>query len=235
MSMARHTLIVTIIVAALSAVLVIFFLNVPVLPVMGTREAISVDNLFVLMFCIASVVFVLALVVLVYSMIVFRAGPGDNQDGPHMRGNNALEVTWSFIPLAIVLGLAVYGANVLNDMNRPVPGELEVRVVSAQWSWSFEYPAQGISTSELRLPVNQAVLLRLNSVDVVHSFFVPEFRVKQDAVPGIETTLRLNPILTGNYQVLCAELCGLLHAYMTAPVAVVDQAEFDRWVQEQKH
>jgi cytochrome c oxidase subunit 2 len=107
-------------------------------------------------------------------------------------------------------------------------------VVAAQWSWQFEYPEYGVSASELHLPVNRPVLLKLNAVDVIHSFWVPEFRVKQDAVPGMETVLRLTPSREGSYTLLCAELCGLLHAYMTAPVSVEGEQDFLSWVQKQK-
>lgn len=233
MSTARHALIVTILVAVVSAALILFFLNVPVLPRVAASQAIPIDNLFVLMFSIASVFFAIGLVVLVYSVVAFRSRPDDMEDGPGIRGLNWLEATWSIIPLVIVMALAVYGANVLNSITSAQPDEIEVKVVAAQWSWQFEYPQYGFSSAELRIPVNRPVVLKLNSIDVVHSFWVPEFRVKQDAVPGIETVLRITPIAEAEYKTYCAELCGLLHAYMTAPVEVIPQEEFDEWVREQ--
>ena len=234
MSTTRHALIVTIAVVVLSVALILFFVNVPVVPTAAATQAIPVDNLFVLMFSIASVFFAIVVVVMLYSVIVFRSRPGDEEDGPGLRGINWLEITWSIIPLIIVMVLAVYGALALGSMVSPQPQEMEVKVVSAQWSWQYEYPQYDITSSELHLPVNQPVLLKLNALDVVHSFWVPEFRVKQDAVPGIETVLRITPVLEGEYTVLCAELCGLLHAYMTGPVVVTSQAEFDEWIEEQQ-
>jgi cytochrome c oxidase subunit 2 len=105
-------------------------------------------------------------------------------------------------------------------------------VTGQQWSWSFSYPDhEDVGNSpELVLPVNQMIRLRMNSTDVLHSFWVPEFRVKQDLVPGMETTLRITPTEIGEYKLLCAEICGLNHTTMVASVRVVSQADFDAWV-----
>ena len=111
-----------------------------------------------------------------------------------------------------------------------------VKVTGLQWSWTFEYPpVNGVSvvSDELHLPVGKQVLLQMTSKDVIHSFWVPEFRVKQDLVPGRITELRITPILAGNYKVRCAELCGTSHAYMEKPVIVSSQADFDTWMGEQ--
>ena len=111
-----------------------------------------------------------------------------------------------------------------------------VKVTGLQWSWTFEYPAvNGVSviSDELHLPEGKQVLLRMTSNDVIHSFWVPEFRVKQDLVPGRITELRITPTLDGNYKVRCAELCGTSHAYMEKPVIVSSQADFDTWMTEQ--
>lgn len=234
MSPSRHGLILTLIIAVVSAALVLFFIKVPLVPAEASTQAIPIDGLFVILFSIASVFFAIAFVTLVYSAIVFRARPGDTQDGPPLQGHNWLEALWTVVPLLIVMALAVYGAVVLNDITRASAQELEVKIVAAQWSWRFEYPQYGVASTELRLPVNRPVLVKLNSLDVIHSFWVPEFRVKQDAVPGMETVLRITPNKVGRYTLQCAELCGLLHAYMTTPVAVVDSEEFAQWVQEQK-
>jgi cytochrome c oxidase subunit 2 len=119
---------------------------------------------------------------------------------------------------------------------RADPKPLEVNVIGSQWSWRFEYPALGIISNELRLPEKKQVLLHLWSTDVIHSFWVPEFRVKQDALPGggeLTRDLRITPTVIGEYKVRCAELCGLKHTYMESPVIVLAQADFDGWVAEQ--
>ena len=112
---------------------------------------------------------------------------------------------------------------------------MEVKVIGSQWSWRFEYPQYGITSAELRVPVDKQVLLKLTSTDVIHSFWVPEFRVKQDAVPGdnMIKDLRITPTLIGDYKVRCAELCGRQHAYMESPVIVKSEADFQAWVTEQ--
>jgi cytochrome c oxidase subunit 2 len=109
-----------------------------------------------------------------------------------------------------------------------------VKVVGSQWSWKFEYPDSGITSTELYLPANKQVLLQMESTDVVHSFWVPEFRVKQDLVPGRVTQLRITPTLAGNYKVRCAELCGTSHYGMEQAVVVVDGAAFASWVADQQ-
>ena len=152
-----------------------------------------------------------------------------------MEGRPWLEITWTVVPLAIVLWLSVQGALMLRDIERSSPtGELEVKVTAFQWAWSFEYPQYGITSNELRLPVDRPVLFDLTSRDVIHSFWVPEWRTKQDAVPGKITTLRVTPNLVGSYKAWCAELCGLAHAYMQAPVMVVEPEDFEGWLKEKK-
>jgi cytochrome c oxidase subunit II len=113
------------------------------------------------------------------------------------------------------------------------PDAIVVKVTGIQWSWKFEYPAYGVTTDELHLPVDQQVLLQMTSMDVIHSFWVPEFRVKQDLVPGRITELRITPTVDGNYKVRCAELCGTSHAYMEKPVVISSQGDFDVWMAEQ--
>jgi cytochrome c oxidase subunit 2 len=109
-----------------------------------------------------------------------------------------------------------------------------VNVIGSQWAWRFEYPDLGISSTDLFLPVDKQALLRLSSTDVIHSFWVPEFRVKQDALPGegFERELRITPSEIGEYKTRCAELCGRLHYNMEAPVSVLSQEDYDGWVQE---
>lgn len=232
MSNRTHLIIMAIATLALTAVFDIFILNVQFVPVPAATQAAPIDFLFILMFCIAGFFLALSIVVLLYSMIFFRRRPGDEEDGPAMTGNVPLEVVWTIIPFAILMALAVYGTIALNDATQAQPNEMEVVVSAAQWSWQFEYPEYGIKTGELHLLKDRPVLLKLNSFDVVHSFWVPEFRVKQDAVPGMETQLRFTPNREGKYTLECAELCGLLHAYMVSPVEVEKEAEFTVWVQE---
>ncbi|MBI4302469.1 MAG: cytochrome c oxidase subunit II [Chloroflexi bacterium] len=225
---------VAITVAILSAMVVAIFLNANFTPAPASAQAEPIDRLLRILFSIGGVIFVLCLVLLIYSVIVFRH-PRDTEEGPPLEGNYRLELTWTLIPLAIVLVLAVQGAAVLKDIGRADPkNELEIKVTAFQWAWRFEYPQYGITSGELRLPVNRPVLLKLTSLDVIHAFWVPQFRVKQDAVPGMEKELLVTPTRVGSYKAWCNQLCGLAHAAMQAPVIVVEPEDFELWVKEQR-
>jgi cytochrome c oxidase subunit 2 len=139
------------------------------------------------------------------------------------------------LPLVLVIYLSFVGAQALGEVRREDPQAMQVKVIGFQWSWLFEYPEYGIQSNTLYLPVDKQAQLLLTSRDVIHSFWVPEFRVKQDALPGenLVKELRVTPNLEGDYVVMCAELCGGAHAYMNSPVKVVSQAAFDEWVASQ--
>ncbi|MEK6977189.1 MAG: cytochrome c oxidase subunit II [Candidatus Hydrothermarchaeota archaeon] len=222
--------------ASLAAVLIWIITHVRITPTLASREGEAIDSLFRVQFVIAAAIFALVVVFLLYSVAVFRQRPGDMEDGPPDHGNALLETVWTLIPLAIVVGLGIYGGIVLTEITTP-PQHAEpmaVKVTARQWSWSFEYPEHGITTAELGLPVNRTVLFKLTSQDVVHSFYVFEFRVKMDAVPGMETELLVTPTRVGEYKLLCAELCGLGHAFMGAKVRVMEEEEFRGWVISQR-
>jgi cytochrome c oxidase subunit 2 len=231
----RHFIIVALLVIVVS-VLVYFGLDViGLMPVEASAQAAEIDHLFNLEVIVISFLFALITVPLAYSLIVFRRKDGDDTDAEHMEGNTKLEIAWTVIPLFIVLAFAYMGAQNLGETRRVDPQALEVKVTAFQWGWIFDYPSYGITGSnELYLPVNKQVLFRMNSRDVIHSFFVPEFRMKQDLVPGQTTELRVTPIRTGDYKVRCAELCGKNHALMLAPVHVVAQDSFDNWIKKKQ-
>lgn len=234
--MKKHFVILAAIIVVISSGLVFSLLNVNYTPLKASQEAYIIDNLLNRLLVVAIPIFVLCMVTIIYSCIVFRRKHGDVEDGPPWHGHTPTEIVWTIIPLSIVMVFAVYGAIVLGDITEAPPREkeLEVKVISFQWSWRFEYPEYGIASSQLMLPANRPVILRLHSTDVIHAFWVPEFRVKQDAVPGTETLLRITPTRLGDYSNYCAELCGLGHAYMVANVKVVETSAFDRWVMEQR-
>ena len=131
-----------------------------------------------------------------------------------MEGNTTLEITWTVVPLFIVVIFAYLGGWSLGEVNRTDPQALVINVKAQQFTWTFEYPEYGIISNELHLPVNRQVVLKMTSVDVIHSFWVPEFRLKKDVVPGRVNDYRITPILTGQYKVRCAELCGTSHAWL---------------------
>ena len=223
-----------------------------ILPGVASAEATAYDRLFQFAFAIAGMIILLVDGVLIYCIIYFRRKPGDLSDGPPVHGNTVLEVVWTIIPIIIVSVLSVYSYNVLQVLQLPLDsvaawfcgpltpaqalaqpisgGDMVVNVKSRQFAWEFTYPDFGnISSPELHVPLNQTILLRLTSEDVIHSFWVPQFRLKEDAVPGAITEARFVPTVPGTYSVICAELCGMGHSAMRAPLVIENPDEFKAW------
>ena len=229
----RHFVIVGILVIAMAVLTYIGLDAAGLMPVQASAQAVSIDWLWNLEVITISFLFALIIVPLFYSLIVFRRRKGDTGDGEHIEGNATLEITWTIIPLITVMGFAYLGAYSLGETRRVDPQAMEINVTAQQFAFSFEYPEYGFITDELYLPVNKQVIFRMTSRDVIHSFWVPEFRIKQDIVPGRTTEYRVTPtLLTGDqpFKVRCAELCGASHAYMLADLKVVTQEEFNAWV-----
>jgi cytochrome c oxidase subunit 2 len=229
----RHFVVVGILVIVVSVLVYAGFSVSHLMPIEASAQAVPIDKLWNLELITIAFLFALITVPLTYSLIVFRRKKGDTTDAQHVEGNSTLEITWTIIPLFIVMAFAYLGAGNLAEIRRVDPNAMVVKVTGQQWSWSFEYPAYGVTTTEMHVPVDQQILLQMTSRDVIHSFWVPEFRPKQDLVPGRITELRVTPTVIGNYKVRCAELCGTSHAYMEAPVIVSSQADFDAWMGEQ--
>lgn len=202
------------------------------LPIQASAEGVPIDNLFNGHFWMISFLFALIMVLMLYAVVVFRRRPDDDTDGPHVHGNTTLEVIWTVVPIVAVIGFGIWGTVVMGDLLAAEPNEMVVEVTGKQWQWTFAYPEQEVASPDLVLPVNRPIVLEMESEDVLHSFWVPEFRVKQDLVPGRTTHLRLTPTREGEYKVRCAEICGLEHAAMLANVSVLSPAAFDAWVEE---
>ena len=229
----KHLIIAGILVIIVTALLIFGLGHARLLPVAASLQAVPIDGMFKLEFQVIAFLFALIVVFMVYSIVVFRRKPGDTTDAPHIEGNTRLEVTWTVIPLVTVMAFSFLGARTLAETQAIGDSVIEINVTGSQWSWRFEYPDSGIVSNELRLPMGKQALLHLSSTDVIHSFWVPEFRVKQDALPGGDTfvrDLRVTPTRIGEYKVRCAEMCGLSHAYMEAPVIVLSDADYQAWV-----
>lgn len=196
-------------------------------------SAHTIDTLYDVLLVCSVPVFVLVMTVAIYSVIRFRAKPGDMGDGPPIHGNTRLEIVWVTIPFIMVTALAIYGWIVLDDLEAKQKNEMVVEVTGQQFTWSFEYPSEKLKSNELVLPVNRPIEFRVQTKDVIHSFWVPQFRLKSDAVPGLTTTIRVTPDKAGRYEVVCAELCGIGHSTMRQFVRVLPAREFDSWVGRQ--
>jgi len=198
----------------------------------GSTAAGPIDTLLDVMIVLSAFVFALVMVMLFYALWKFRAKPGDESDGEPIHGNTRLEIAWTLIPTIIVLFGAGYSWVVLDDIEAREPNPMTVDVYSQQFAWSFGYPGRegAFSEGELHVPVDRQVVFRMHAQDVIHSFWVPEWRIKKDNVPGLRTTAVVTPDRIGTYQVVCTELCGLGHSTMRAEVVVEPREDFDRWV-----
>ena len=219
--------------AAAAATAVAIFINW--LPAADSKEADRIDLVFWVVVAICIGVFAVVAAITIYSVVKFRVRPDDDSDGPPVHGHTGIEIVWTAIPTVLVVVIAVMSAVALAENGKLKSNRLEVDVTAQQFEWTFKYPQYGgFETHELRLVEGRQVQLTLKALDVIHSFWVPQFRQKQDAVPGIVTHLPITPTKTGKYTLVCTELCGLGHALMRAPVVVMTPAAFDQWAQSQK-
>lgn len=212
-------------------------ISAAMLPINWNGEGAStaagpIDTLLDVMIVLSAFVFSLVMVMLAYALWKFRAKPGDESDGEPIHGNTRLEVAWTLIPTVIVLFAAGYSWAVLDEIEKPEPNPLTVSVFSQQFAWSFGYPGKGnaYSEGELRVPLGRQVHFKMHALDVIHSFWVPEWRIKKDNVPGLTTTAIVTPDKLGTYQLVCTELCGYGHTTMRAKVVVVRPPAFRKWV-----
>jgi cytochrome c oxidase subunit II len=209
-------------------------LAIPWFPTNAAGSATEVDTVYDVLLIASVPIFVLVMTVAIYCVWRFRARPGDMRDGAPIHGNTRLEVLWVTVPFILVTGLAIYGWVVLDDIEAKKADELVVNVRGQQFTWTFEYPRERVRSTDLVLPVDRPVHFRIRTRDVIHSFWVPQFRLKSDAVPGITTTIRLTPDKLGDYEVVCAELCGIGHATMRNSVRVVRANEFEDFLARER-
>ncbi|HEX3278425.1 MAG TPA: cytochrome c oxidase subunit II [Thermoleophilaceae bacterium] len=209
-------------------------------PPADSTQADKIDTLWDVLIIATVPVFVLVTVIVCFAVIEFRMRPGEeNLDGPPIHGNTRLEVIWTAIPAILIVGLVTYAYVVMRDIEQaPAAGnERVVTVTGQQFAWSFAYNEGGkkFTTAQLYLPAGKSVKFDVKSKDVIHDFWVPDFRMKIDAVPGITTHYRVtpkNPAAIGDHAIVCAELCGLGHAFMRQTAHILAPAEFDKWVQK---
>jgi cytochrome c oxidase subunit 2 len=204
--------------------------NLDLMPEAASSRARLVDQLTQILIGISTVVFLVVEGALVYAVIRFRKKKGDEADAVPFHGNNTLELVWTIIPAFIVVFISFYSFQVLADIERPATDELVVEVIGRQFVWEFRYPDYDLTTQELRLPVDKQVRFEITSADVIHSFWVPEFRAKRDATPGQISDLVVTPTEIGIYPIRCAELCGAGHAAMNAQVYVETESDFLAWI-----
>jgi cytochrome c oxidase subunit 2 len=211
-------------------------------PPAASTQADQIDTLWDVLIVASVPVFVLVTTVIGFSILNFRMRPGEEDiDGPPIHGNTRLEVIWTAIPAILIVGLVVYAYVVLRDIEKApalAAGQKErvVKVFGEQFAWTFEYNEGGrkFKSAQLYLPANESVKFQVQSKDVIHDFWVPDFRMKIDAVPGITTSYRVTPKTSaiGAHTIVCAELCGLGHAFMRQTAHVMTKPQFAAWVRK---
>jgi cytochrome c oxidase subunit 2 len=220
-----------------TAVLIAIALLIPWFPKKGSTQAGSIRTLYDVLLIVCIPIFVLVMTVVLFSILRYRMRPGEElKDGPPIHGNTRLEVIWTALPALLILSLCIYSFIVLRQTEDSKPREMTIDVTARQFAFEFTYPeASGktVVSPELYLAKDQPVVFKLRSYDVIHSFFVPSFSEKLDAVPGIVTTLRVTPTAIGIYPVECTELCGPGHSLMRAAAHVVTPAQFEDWLRAQ--
>ena len=206
----------------------------------GCRPSASVergriDIVFWVATAICIAIFAIVFAVTIFSVMKFRARPDDDSDGPPIHGHTGLEIAWTAVPTVLVVVIGVVSAVALAKNDRIPSDHMTVEVTAQQFAWTFKYPGGGdVTTTELRLPLNKSTELNLRALDVIHSFWVPQFGQKQDAVPGITTHLKITPNKLGKFPVICTELCGLGHATMRSWAVVMKPDAFKKWLAEAK-
>lgn len=201
-------------------------------PVNAATQATRQDQIYLVVMVICWCLFGTIFAGLVFSLLSWRAKPGDDRDGPAIHGHTGLEIVWTVIPVIIVVSLAVYAGVTVVRNEALTKRHLTVHVVGQQFWWSFHYPGHTFTAGYAEVPVNQDVQFRITAPDndVVHEFYIPAFREGEDAVPGITTFLEAHPTRLGTYEIVCAELCGIGHAQMRTVIRVVTESQYQQWL-----
>jgi cytochrome c oxidase subunit II len=220
---------------AITLIVGVLVWSLPWEPESASTAAGPIDTLYDVLALVSAFVFALVCAILITAVVHFRKRrPDDLRDGAPIHGHTRLEIIWTTIPALLMVGTAVYSGLVLADIEESKAGTKTINVTGEQFAWTFEYQGERVRSGELHLVEDTPYLFKITAKDVLHSFWVPQFRMKRDAVPGQTTEVRVTPTRKGQYSVVCAELCGLGHSTMRGGVVVSDQAAFDRWLRRAK-
>jgi cytochrome c oxidase subunit II len=218
----------------LGSVLAVTVLSVPWLPEDAATQAGPIDTLYDVLAAISAYVFALVVSIMLVAVIHFRRRHNDLSDGEPIHGNTTVEAVWTAIPAVLMVGAAIYSGLVLADIEETKANTQEVEITAQQFAWTFDYKALGFKSGELHMVKDTPYHFEMKAKDVIHSFWVPQFRMKKDVVPGLTTDIRVTPTRSGDYTLVCTELCGLGHPTMRAPIVVEDKAAFDKWAAQAK-
>lgn len=204
------------------------FQNFPLWPQKASTLAGDVDALYIFLVMISA-----AMCALIYTLVLifaarFRARPGEHAE--QIEGSTPLEIVWSVIPMGVFIVIFGWGAWIFFQERTPPRGATEVYVVAKQWMWKLQHEEGPREINELHVPTGRAVKLIMTSQDVIHSFYVPAFRIKQDVLPGRYTVMWFNPTKPGTYHLFCAEYCGTQHSGMIGSIVVMDPGQYQAWL-----
>jgi cytochrome c oxidase subunit II len=230
----RAAIVKMVVIAALAAlVATLVAVLIPWLPDSASEEMDRITFVYWFATIISIGIFSLVAAVIIEAVWAFRVQPDDDTDGPPIHGNTGLEVAWTVGPAVLVIAIGVVSAVVLSKNADAGRNPLKVQVFAQQFAWRFDYDGGRVQSDELVLPVDRSVEFETESADVIHSIWIPEMGQKQDVVPGITTKIVITPTRTGQFTLICTELCGLGHSTMRAPVRVLEPRAFDAWLEKQ--
>ncbi len=238
--MSRRAIVGTIVAALIAtAIGIVLSFVIKWFPVQASTQAHNTDRLYHVLVIASVPIFVLVVSVILFSVWQFRVKPGEElKDGPPIHGNTRLEVIWTVVPAILLLGLVSYSFVVLRENEKKPAKEMVVEVTGRQFAWSYEYPRSvtggaPLKSDQLYVPDNESIRFEIHSLDVIHAFWIPAFRLQIDAVPGITTSYRATPDRLGSYPVVCNLLCGVGHSLMRSTIHVVTPTQFKTWLGHQ--
>jgi len=201
--------------------------NLPLFPARASNMAGHVDALY--FFLVALAAFFTCLISVLILFFAIRYRKSRNPHATQIHGSTALELLWTGIPLGIVMIIFVWSAAIFFMQTRPPKGSTEIYTVGKQWMWKFQHTEGQREINELHVPAGRDIRMIMTSQDVIHSFFIPAFRIKADVLPGRYTSTWFHPTVPGRYHLFCSQYCGTQHSGMVGDVVVMDPADYDRW------
>jgi cytochrome c oxidase subunit 2 len=202
----------------------------PLFPVAAASNAAAVDYLYLYLCFVSAVMMVLIFSAVAIFAVKYRR-KSEDEIPPPIHGSLAVEVTWSVLPFLIMLTFFWWGASLYFTNQSPPSNAMDIYIVGKQWMWKMQYPGGQREINELHVPINRPVRLTLASEDVIHSFFIPAFRVKHDVVPGHYQNIWFTPTKPGRYHIFCAEYCGTEHSGMIGWVTVMSDIDYENWLE----
>ena len=204
------------------------FDNFPLWPTPASSGAGNVDALFIFLVALSALMSAAIFIMILFFAVKYRRRPG--QEAEQIEGSSVLEITWSVIPLMIFMVIFAWGAIIYFQERTPPQGATEVYVVAKQWMWKLQHEEGQREINELHVPVGRDIKLIMTSQDVIHSFYIPAFRMKQDVLPGRYTTAWFRATRPGSYHLFCAEYCGTQHSGMIGQIVVMEPAQYEAWL-----